>query len=105
VLAAARIAGIMGGKRTSEIIPLTHPIDMHSLEVDLDPDTELPGLRIEATATTVARTGVEMEALTAVAAAALTIYDMLKSLERGIRITDIRLVHKAGGKSGEYHGE
>ena len=105
VFAVARIAGITGGKKTSELIPLTHPIGIDSLKVDVVPDKDLPGIRIEATATTTGKTGVEMEAMTAVSIAALTVYDMLKSLEKGIRVTDIRLVYKAGGKSGEWKGE
>jgi cyclic pyranopterin phosphate synthase len=105
VLAVARIAGITGGKRTSELIPLTHSIGLDSLTVDVTPDERLPGIRIEATAATTGRTGVEMEAMTAASIAALTVYDMLKSLEKGIRISNIRLVYKSGGKSGEYHGE
>ncbi|UCF89063.1 MAG: cyclic pyranopterin monophosphate synthase MoaC [bacterium] len=105
VFAVARIAGIAGGKKTSDLIPLTHPIGIDSLSVEITPDRDLPGIHIQATATTTGRTGVEMEAMTAVSVAALTVYDMLKSLEKGIRVTDIRLVHKAGGKSGEYHGE
>lgn len=105
VLAVARIAGITGGKKTPELIPLTHPIGIDSLTVEIIPDENLPGIHVEATATTTGKTGVEMEAMTAVSIAALTVYDMLKSLEKGIHITDIRLVHKAGGKSGEYHAE
>ena len=105
VFAVARIAGITGGKKTSELIPLTHPIGIDSLKVDVAADNDLPGIRIEATATTTGKTGVEMEAMTAVSIAALTVYDMLKSMEKGIRVNDIRLVHKAGGKSGEYHRE
>jgi cyclic pyranopterin phosphate synthase len=104
VLAAARIAGIMAGKRTSDLIPLTHPVGLDSLAVDLTVDDTLPGIRIEATAETTAKTGVEMEAMTAVSVAALTVYDMLKSLEKGIRITNVRLMRKSGGKSGEYIG-
>ncbi len=105
VLATARIAGIIAAKKTSDLIPLTHPLGLDSVSVDLTVDRDLPGIRLEATAATTGKTGVEMEALTAVSVAALTVYDMLKALEKGIRITDIRLVHKAGGKSGEYHGE
>ena len=105
VLAVARVAGITGGKKTPELIPLTHPIGLDSLQVEVVPDNDLPGIRIEATATTTGKTGVEMEAMTAVSIAALTVYDMLKSLEKGIRVTDIRLVHKAGGKSGEWRNE
>ncbi len=102
VFAAARLAGIMGGKRTSELIPLTHPLPLDSLSVVVAPDPGLPGLRLSASASTFGKTGVEMEAITAVAIAAVTVYDMLKSLERGIRITNIRLFHKTGGKSGDY---
>lgn len=102
VLAVARVAGIMGGKKTSELIPLTHPIGLDSLHVDLVPDESLPGIRIEGTALTHGKTGAEMEAMTAVSLAALTLYDMLKSTERGIVITGLRLVYKSGGKSGEW---
>ncbi len=105
VLAVARIAGITGGKKTPDLVPLTHPIGIDSLTVEIIPDENLPGIHVEATATTTGKTGVEMEAMTAVSIAALTVYDMLKSLEKGIHITDIRLVHKAGGKSGEYHAK
>ena len=105
VFAVARIAGITGGKKTPELIPLTHPIGIDSLKVEVVPDKDLPGIRIEATATTTGKTGVEMEAMTGVSVAALTVYDMLKSLEKGIRVTDIRLVHKDGGKSGEWKSE
>ena len=105
VLAVARVAGITGGKRTPDLIPLTHPIGLDSLTVELTPDRDLPGIRVEATATTTGKTGVEMEALTAVSIAALTVYDMLKSLEKGIRISNVRLVYKCGGKSGEWKGK
>jgi len=105
VLAVARVAGILGGKRTPDLIPLTHPIGIDSLNVDVTADESIPGIRIEATAATIGKTGVEMEAMTAVSVAALTVYDMLKSMEKGVRITNIRLIHKKGGKSGEYHGE
>ncbi len=105
VLAAARIAGISGGKKTSDLIPLTHPIAIDSLKVDLIPDKSLPGIRIEATVSTHGKTGVEMEALTAVTISALTIYDMLKSLDRGIRIENVRLSFKEGGKSGTYKAD
>jgi len=98
VLSAARIAGIMAAKRTSELIPLTHPLALTHVSVDLA--LEDGGIAIEATAATTAQTGVEMEALTAVSVAALTLYDMLKAVERGARITDVRLVEKSGGKSG-----
>ncbi len=99
VLAAARIAGIMGAKRTSDLIPLTHPLPLTHVGVDLTLTDD--GVAIEATAATAAQTGVEMEALTAVAIAGLTLYDMLKAVERGARITEVRLVSKTGGKSGD----
>jgi len=102
VLAVARIAGILGGKKTPDLIPLTHPIPLDSLNVEVAVDEGIPGIRIEATAATTGKTGVEMEAMTAVSVAALTVYDMLKSVEKGIKINNIRLIHKAGGKSGEY---
>ncbi|MEE8442904.1 MAG: cyclic pyranopterin monophosphate synthase MoaC [Dehalococcoidia bacterium] len=101
VLAAARIAGIMGAKRTSELIPLCHPIPVDQVTVDLEPDESASAIHITATARTTAKTGVEMEALTAVSVAALTIYDMAKAVDRGMRIEGIRLVSKRGGKSGD----
>ena len=100
VLAAARLAGIMAAKRTSELIPLTHPLPLTHAAVELT--IEQDGIAIEATVSTSAQTGVEMEALTAVSIAGLTLYDMLKSVERGARLTDVRLVEKTGGKSGTY---
>jgi len=99
VLATARIAGITAAKRTSELIPLAHPLPLTHVSVDLT--VEDGGIAIEATAATNAQTGVEMEALTAVTVAGLTLYDMLKAVERGARLTDIRLVEKTGGKSGD----
>ena len=99
VLAAARIAGIMGAKRTSEIIPLAHPLPLSHVAVELV--VEEDGIAIEATAATTGKTGVEMEALTAVTVAGLTLYDMLKAVERGARLTDVRLVEKSGGRSGD----
>lgn len=102
ILAAARIAGILGGKKTPDLIPLCHPIGIDSLNVDVTLDENIPGIRIEATAATTGKTGVEMEAMTAVSVAALTVYDMLKSMEKGVRINNIRLIHKKGGKSGEW---
>lgn len=105
VLAVARIAGIMGAKKTPDLIPLTHPVGLDSMKVELTADMDLPGVRIEATAATRGKTGVEMEALTAVSVAALTIYDMLKSIEKGIRISNVRLTYKDGGKSGVYRTE
>ena len=100
VLASARLAGIMAAKRTSELIPLAHPLPITHASVELV--IESKGIRVEATVATTAQTGVEMEALTAVSVAALTLYDMLKAIERGARITDVRLVAKSGGRSGEY---
>ncbi len=100
VLASARLAGIMAAKKTSELIPLAHPLPISHASVELA--VEAKGIAIEATVATTAQTGVEMEALTAVAVAALTLYDMLKAIERGARITDVRLVAKSGGRSGEY---
>jgi cyclic pyranopterin phosphate synthase len=102
VLGVARLAGIMGAKRTSDIVPLCHPLPVSKVAVELTPDPGLPGIRIVATVKTTGRTGVEMEALTAVSTAALTVYDMLKAVERGMVITDIRLAMKEGGKSGRF---
>ena len=102
VLGIARLAGIMGAKRTSDLIPLCHPLPISKISLDLLPDADLPGIRVTATVRTTGRTGVEMEALTAVATACLTIYDMLKAAEKGMRIEDIRLLRKSGGKSGDY---
>ena len=102
VLGAARIAGIMAAKRTHELIPLCHPLPVSKIAVDIEPDRALPGLSVRATVKVTGPTGVEMEALTAVAVACLTIYDMVKAVERGMRIEGIRLVEKRGGKSGPY---
>ena len=102
VLSVARLAGIMGAKRTPELIPLCHPLALTSVHVDLACDQERNAIDISATCKLIGKTGVEMEALTAVSIAALTVYDMCKSMDRGMRITDIRLVHKAGGKSGTF---
>jgi cyclic pyranopterin monophosphate synthase len=102
VLGAARIAGIMAAKRTSELIPLCHPLALSKVEVDIVPDRKLPGLVVRATCKLKGQTGVEMEALTAVSIACLTIYDMVKAAERGMRIEGIHLVEKRGGKSGTY---
>ena len=101
-IAAARIAGIMAAKRTAELIPLCHPIALTDAGVDLEVERSLPGVRVTAWASTRGRTGVEMEALTAVTVALLTIYDMAKSLDRGMQISDVRLVEKRGGKSGDW---
>jgi cyclic pyranopterin phosphate synthase len=105
VLGAARIAGIMAAKRTSELIPLCHPLALSKVEVDIEPDRKLPGLVVRATCKLKGQTGVEMEALTAVSVACLTIYDMVKAVERGMRIEDIHLVEKRGGKSGVYRAK
>jgi cyclic pyranopterin phosphate synthase len=105
VLGVARLAGIMAAKRTSEWIPLCHPLPLDSVEVDFAPDASSGCIGIEARAGITARTGVEMEALVAVSAAALTIYDMCKSIDRGIVIEDVYLVRKSGGKSGTWERE
>ena len=105
VLGAARIAGIMAGKRTHELIPLCHPLLVSKIAVEIEPDRKLPGLIVRATAQVTGQTGVEMEALTAVSVACLTIYDMVKAVERGMRIEGIRLIEKSGGKSGRYRAE
>jgi cyclic pyranopterin phosphate synthase len=103
VLGVARLAGIMAAKRTSDLIPLCHPLMISKVSVDLEPEGD-NAIVIEATVSLTGKTGVEMEALTAVSIAALTVYDMVKAADRGMRIEDIRLVHKAGGKSGEFVG-
>lgn len=103
VLGVARLAGIMAAKRTSDLIPLCHPLMISKVSVDLEPEGD-DAIVIEATVSLTGKTGVEMEALTAVSIAALTVYDMVKATDRGMRIEDIRLVHKAGGKSGEFIG-
>jgi cyclic pyranopterin phosphate synthase len=102
VLGAARLAGIMAAKRTHELIPLCHPLLLTKIEVEVEPDPALPGVAVRATVGVSGKTGVEMEALTAVAVACLTIYDMVKAVERGMRIEGIRLIEKRGGKSGTY---
>jgi cyclic pyranopterin phosphate synthase len=102
VLGTARIAGILAAKRTHELIPLCHPLLLSQIEVDLTPDAKLPGVRVVARVKVSGQTGVEMEALTAVSVACLTIYDMVKAVERGMRIEGIRLVEKRGGRSGHY---
>ena len=101
VLTVAQLAGIMGAKKTSELIPLCHPLPLDKVSVDLELDENRQRINITATASTSARTGVEMEALTAVSVAALTLYDMCKAVDRGIRIEGIRLVRKRGGQSGD----
>ena len=100
VLSIARIAGIMGCKKTSELIPLCHPISLSNVKINLVPNTELPGVDIEAHVKTNGPTGVEMEALTAVSVASLTVYDMLKAVDKTIEIGNLRLTRKEGGKSG-----
>jgi cyclic pyranopterin phosphate synthase len=105
VLTTARLAGIMAAKRTHELIPLCHPLSLTSIDVDLVPDESRGFIGITATVRTTARTGVEMEALTAVSIAALTVYDMLKAAQKDMRIGDIRLVRKSGGKSGDYRAD
>ncbi len=102
VIATARIAGIMAAKRTHDLIPLCHPLALTKISVDIEPDTALPGLRVSAFAKLDGKTGVEMEALTAVSVACLTIYDMAKAVDRGMVIGDIRLKQKSGGRSGDW---
>ncbi|MBN2906511.1 MAG: cyclic pyranopterin monophosphate synthase MoaC [Rhodobacteraceae bacterium] len=102
VLGVARLAGIMGAKKTSDLIPLCHPLALSRVAVDLTADPDLPGIRITATVKTAGQTGVEMEALTAVTTAALTVYDMLKAAEKAMQIGGIRLTLKEGGKSGRF---
>jgi len=105
VLGVARLAGIMAAKRTADLIPLCHPLPITRVALDLAPDADLPGVRITATVRTTGQTGVEMEALTAVSVAALTVYDMLKAAEKSMRIEGLRVVLKDGGKSGRYEAE
>lgn len=105
VLGTAKIAGIMAAKQTASLIPMCHPLPIHKIEVEITPNTALPGYEIQATVAIKAETGVEMEALTAVAVAALTLYDMAKALEKSMEISEIRLLSKTGGKSGEYFAE
>ena len=105
VLSVARLAGIMGAKRTPDLIPLCHPLALTSVQVDLALNEERNAVDITATCKLTGKTGVEMEALTAVSVAALTVYDMCKAVDKGMQIADIRLTHKSGGKSGTYEGE
>ncbi|MBY0383169.1 MAG: cyclic pyranopterin monophosphate synthase MoaC [Xanthobacteraceae bacterium] len=105
VLGTARIAGIMAAKRTSDLIPLCHPLALSKVTIEITPDERLPGCRVEATVKVTGPTGVEMEALTAVSVSCLTIYDMVKAVERGVHIEGIRLLEKQGGKSGHYKHE
>ncbi|WP_082176327.1 cyclic pyranopterin monophosphate synthase MoaC [Pseudaestuariivita atlantica] len=102
VLGVARLAGIMAAKKTSDLIPLCHPLPITKVTVDLTPDTDLPGVHITATVKTTGQTGVEMEALTAAATAALTVHDMVKAVDRGMVIDDLRVTFKDGGKSGRF---
>ena len=103
VLTVAELAGVMGGKKASELIPLCHPLGLTDLLVSVTPDRTVSGLRVRAEAATTGRTGVEMEAMVAAAVAALTVYDMVKGVEKGVEIRQVRLVSKSGGKSGEWH--
>jgi cyclic pyranopterin phosphate synthase len=105
VLAVAQVAGIMAAKKTHELIPMCHPLLLSGIDVTLFPDEKASCVEIEATIRTRGNTGVEMEALTAVTVAALTIYDMCKAVDRGMRIEDVRLVRKSGGKSGDYRAK
>jgi cyclic pyranopterin phosphate synthase len=102
VIGTARLAGVMGAKRTSDLIPLCHPLPITHIAVDIVPDQSLPGLRVTASVKVAARTGVEMEALTAVAVTCLTIFDMAKAVDRGMEIVDVRVTEKAGGRSGAW---
>lgn len=105
VLTVAQLAGVMAAKRTSDLIPLCHPLPLTHIDVQIEPDPSLPGVRITASARTTGKTGVEMEALTAVSVAALTVYDMAKAVEKTMHIQNIRLVEKHGGRSGDVHNE
>jgi cyclic pyranopterin phosphate synthase len=105
VLGAARIAGIMAAKQTHKLIPLCHPLPITKVAVDVQPDHALPGLVVQATVKVTGQTGVEMEAMTAVSVACLTIYDMVKGIERGMHIEGVRLLEKSGGQSGHYRAK
>ena len=105
VIGAARLAGIMGAKKTAELIPLCHPLPVTKVSVEIEADPALPGMRVAATVMTTGQTGVEMEALTAVSTTCLTLYDMLKAVEKGMEIGGIRLLLKDGGKSGRYEAQ
>jgi cyclic pyranopterin phosphate synthase len=102
VIGAARIAGIMAAKRTADLIPLCHPLMLAKIQLDITPDAKLPGLHVTCTAKVKAQTGVEMEAMTAVTVACLTVYDMAKAVDRGMRIENIRLLSKTGGRTGDW---
>jgi len=103
VIAVARIAGIMAAKRTAELIPLCHPVALTDVQVEITTDEKLPGLRVEATARTAGKTGVEMEAITAVSVTLITVYDMAKAVDKYMAISDIRLLEKTGGQSGHWN--
>ena len=103
VAGIARLAGIMGAKRTAELIPLCHPLPLSRVALNVEADSDLPGLRVRATVATTGRTGVEMEALTAASVACLTIYDMAKAVQKDMEIGGLRLLSKTGGKSGDWH--
>lgn len=105
VLGVARLAGIMGAKRTADLIPLCHPLALTKVSVELEPDADLPGIRITATVKTTGQTGVEMEALTAASTAALTVYDMTKAVDKNMEIGGLRVLLKDGGKSGRFEAE
>jgi len=105
VLRVAEVAGVMGGKRTGELIPLCHPLPLDVVQVECTADAELPGVRVVATAVATGRTGVEMEALTAVSVACLTVYDMVKAVDRGMVVDGIRLLEKTGGTRGDWRAE
>jgi cyclic pyranopterin phosphate synthase len=105
VLSVARLAGIMAAKKTADLIPLCHPLPITKVALELTPDPALPGVRIEATVKTSGQTGVEMEALTAVSVAALTVYDMVKAVEKSMVIDGVRVILKDGGKSGRYEAK
>ena len=105
VLGVARLAGIMGAKHTATLIPLCHPMGLDHVSIDMQPDDKLPGISITATCSVTGPTGVEMEAMTAVSTAALTVYDMCKAVDRGMEIGAIRLTHKSGGKSGVFDAD
>jgi cyclic pyranopterin phosphate synthase len=105
VISTAELAGVMGAKRTSDLIPLCHPLPLSKIEVTIAPDHALPGFRVHALAKTTARTGVEMEALTAVSIACLTLFDMLKAVDKSMSITGVRVVSKTGGRSGDWSAE
>jgi cyclic pyranopterin monophosphate synthase len=104
VLAVARVAGVMAAKRTSDLIPLCHPIPLTDVRIDIEPDPAVPGLRVEATVRTFGRTGVEMEAISAVCVTLVTVFDMVKAVDRRLLVTDIRLLEKRGGRSGHWIG-